>query len=86
MLCINVIAAYAVYIPMAAGQLNLGIAGFMAVGAYTAAYLTNEHGWSMATAIPAGGLAAAVVALAVAVPILRTQGIYLALATFALGR
>ena len=85
-LCFNVIAAYAVYLPIAAGQLNLGIAGFMAAGAYTAAYLTNEHGWSMAAAIPVGGLAAGLLALTVAVPILRTQGIYLALATFALGQ
>ncbi len=29
-LAFNVIAAYAVYLPLAAGQLNLGIAGFMA--------------------------------------------------------
>ncbi|MFE1600444.1 branched-chain amino acid ABC transporter permease [Methylobacterium sp. ID0610] len=85
-LCFNVIAAYAVYLPLAAGQLNLGVAGFMAVGAYAAAYLTNEAGWSMAAAIPAGGLGAALLALLVAVPILRTQGIYLALATFALGQ
>lgn len=85
-LCLNVIAAYAVYLPLAAGQLNLGIAGFMAVGAYMSAYLTNECGWPMTAAIPAGGLAAAVLALVVAVPILRTQGIYLALATFALGQ
>jgi branched-chain amino acid transport system permease protein len=85
-LCFNVIAAYAVYLPLAAGQLNLGIAGFMATGAYTAAYLTNELGWSMAAAIPAGGAMAGLLALIVAVPILRTHGIYLALATFALGQ
>jgi branched-chain amino acid transport system permease protein len=85
-LCFNVIAAYSVYLPLAAGQLNLGIAGFMAVGAYAAAYLSNEIAWPLWAAIPAGGVAAGVVALAVAVPILRTQGIYLALATFALGQ
>ena len=85
-LCFNVIAAYAVYLPLAAGQLNLGIAGFMAVGAYAAAYLSNEMGWPLWAAIPVGGAAAGVVALAVAVPILRTQVIYLALATFALGQ
>jgi branched-chain amino acid transport system permease protein len=85
-LCFNIMAAYAVYLPLAAGQLNLGIAGFMAVGAYTAAYLTNQMAWSLATAISAGGFAAGALALAVAVPILRTQGIYLALATFALGQ
>jgi branched-chain amino acid transport system permease protein len=85
-LCFNVIAAYAVYLPLAAGQLNLGVAGFMAVGAYGAAYLTNEMGWPLAGAVPAGAFAAGLLALLVAVPILRTQGIYLALATFALGQ
>ncbi|MCG6205196.1 branched-chain amino acid ABC transporter permease [Rhodopseudomonas sp. HC1] len=85
-LCFNIMAAYAVYLPLVAGQLNLGIAGFMAIGAYTAAYLTNEMGWSLITAIPSGGLAAGALALLVAVPILRTHGIYLALATFALGQ
>jgi branched-chain amino acid transport system permease protein len=85
-LCFNVIAAYAVYLPLAAGQLNLGIAGFMAVGAYAAAYLTNEMGWSVAAAVAVGGGAAGLLALLVAVPILRTHGIYLALATFALGQ
>jgi branched-chain amino acid transport system permease protein len=58
----------------------------MAVGAYTAAYLTNELGWSMMAAVPLGGLAAGLIGIIVAVPILRTQGIYLALATFALGQ
>ncbi|MEW6641784.1 MAG: branched-chain amino acid ABC transporter permease [Pseudomonadota bacterium] len=85
-LCFNIIAAYAVYLPLAAGQLNLGIAGFMAVGAYTAAYLTNELAWPLAPAIVAGGTASGVLALIVAIPILRTHGIYLALATFALGQ
>ena len=85
-LCFNVVAAYAVYLPLSAGQLNLGIAGFMAVGAYAAAYLTNEPGWPIAGAVAAGGGAAALVALVLAVPILRMHGIYLALATFALGQ
>jgi branched-chain amino acid transport system permease protein len=85
-LCFNIMAAYAVYLPLVAGQLNLGIAGFMAVGAYTAAYLTTEMGWPLAAALPTGGAAAGALALLVAVPILRTHGIYLALATFALGQ
>lgn len=85
-LCFNVIAAYAVYLPLAAGQLNLGIAGFMAVGAYAAAYLTNEVNWPISAAILIGGGASGLLALAVAGLILRTQGIYLALATFAFGQ
>lgn len=85
-LAFNVMAAYAVYLPLAAGQLNLGIAGFMAIGAYGAAYLTNELGWSMWTAIPAGSALAGLVGILIGIPMLRTHGIYLALATFALGQ
>ncbi len=36
-LCINIIFAYSIFITAAAGQLNLGGAGFMAIGAYSAA-------------------------------------------------
>ena len=85
-LAFNVIAAYAVYLPLAAGQLNLGIAGFMAIGAYTASYLTNEVGWSIAPAVAAGGAAAGLLGLLIGLPVLRTHGIYLAMATFALGQ
>lgn len=85
LLAINVILAYSASLPLAAGQLNLGIAGFMAIGAYCGAYLTNEHGFSLWLAIPCGGALAAVVALCVGLPMLRTHGIYLALATFSLG-
>jgi len=85
-LCFNVIAAYSVWLPMACGQLNLGIAGFMCIGAYCSAWLTNEYQWPMWLAFALGGVAATVVALLIALPVLRTSGIYLAMATFALGQ
>jgi branched-chain amino acid transport system permease protein len=85
LLAINVVLAYGAFLPIAAGQLNLGVAGFAAVGGYVSAYLSNTTAISALLAIPVGGLAAGMVALAVAVPVLRTRGIYLALATFALG-
>src|SRR5262249_59292025 len=50
------------------------------------AYLSNVLKLSPLIAIPSAGIAAGLVALAVAVPVLRTRGIYLALATFALGQ
>lgn len=85
-LAFNVIAAYAVYLPLAAGQLNLGIAGFMAIGAYGAAFVTTELGWSIPAGLAIGATASGAIALAVGVPVLRTQGIYLAMSTFALGK
>jgi branched-chain amino acid transport system permease protein len=85
LLAINVVLAYGAFLPVAAGQLNLGVAGFAAIGGYAAAYLSNKLVLSPLLAIPIGGLVAGIVALVVAVPVLRTRGIYLALATFALG-
>ena len=86
LLAINVVYAYAAFLPMAAGQLNLGVAGFAAIGGYVSAYLSNNAAIAAVLASPLGGLAAGVIALVVAVPVLRTRGIYLALATFALGQ
>jgi branched-chain amino acid transport system permease protein len=86
LLAVNIVFAYGAFLPLAAGQLNLGLAGFAAIGAYAAAYASNS--WSVAPtlAIVLGGLVAGIVALAVAMPVLRTRGIYLALATFAVGQ
>ncbi len=86
LLAINVVFAYAAFLPMAAGQLNLGVAGFAAIGAYVSGAITNATALAPAAAIPLGGAAAGLVALVVAVPVLRTRGIYLALATFAIGQ
>jgi branched-chain amino acid transport system permease protein len=86
LLAVNVVLAYGAYLPLAAGQLNIGLAGFAAIGAYTSAYVSNTYGLEPVLAIPTGALAAGLVALAVAVPVLRTRGIYLALATFAFGQ
>jgi len=85
LLALNVILAYSASLPLSAGQLNLGIAGFMGIGAYVGAYLTNAFGAALWQAVIAGAGAPALVALAVGLPILRTHGIYLALATLAFG-
>lgn len=85
LLMINIIAAYAAYLPLAVGQLNLSIAGFMAIGAYGSAWLAASYGLPLWASIPLGMTFAGLIGLAVAVPVLRTDGIYLSLATFALG-
>lgn len=86
LLAVNVVFAYGAFLPLAAGQLNIGLAGFAAVGAYSSAYLSNIFGLDPVIAICIGGAAAGLLALVVAYPILQTRGIYLALATFALGQ
>jgi branched-chain amino acid transport system permease protein len=82
-LAINVIFAYAIFVTAAAGQLNLGGAGFMAIGAYAAAMLGEQLGWGPARTIPAAVAITASVGIAIAVPVLRTRGVYMVLATFA---
>ncbi len=86
LLAINTILAYAAFLPMVAGQLNLGVAAFVAIGAYTGGYLSNTYAFHPVLAALAALLVAAIIGLAVAFPILRTRGIYLALATFALNQ
>ncbi len=75
------------------GQFSLGHAGFMAVGAYTAAVVTNQFGNLNAFAagalflgaLLAGGLLAAVTGLLVGLPTLRLRGDYLAIVTLGFG-
>lgn len=82
---INVLLAYSVHVMFTTNQLSLGNAGFKAVGAYAAAWLTVAMGWGLAPALVAGGFAAMLVACLVAMPILRMQGIFLVMATLAFG-
>ena len=85
-LCLNIIIAYSVFLPAAAGQLNLGAAGFMIIGAYMDAYLNSADdglGLPMLLSVPAAALFTALIGFLVSFPILRTRGVYMILATFA---
>jgi branched-chain amino acid transport system permease protein len=63
------------------GQFNLGHAGFMCIGAYTAAILATRYGISFWIALPCAGTISAVVGFFVSLPTLRLKGIYLAIVT-----
>jgi branched-chain amino acid transport system permease protein len=78
---INILLGWSAFLPLATGQLSLGNAGFMAVGAYTASLLTVREHWPLPAALVAGAVLAGVFGLAVGFPALRLHGIYLALAT-----
>lgn len=67
------------------GQLHLGHAAFMAIGAYTAGILATAAKWSFFPALLAGGIAAAVMGVVVGLPTLRLRGDYLAIATLGFG-
>ena len=67
-------------------QLSFGHAGFFAVGAYVAAILTlRAPGVPVVATLVLAGLATALVGLALGIPCLRLEGLYLAMATLAFG-
>ncbi len=82
---IDVIMALSFFLPASSGQLSAGQGGFMAIGAYSAAYLTTYAGVPFLLALPAGALAAGMVGLVVGVPALRLSGLSLVLVTFGFG-
>jgi len=68
-----------------AGQISLGHAGFFALGAYASAILTGAYGWPPAGALLAGAAGTGLLAFAVARPIMKLSGHYLAMGTLGLG-
>jgi branched-chain amino acid transport system permease protein len=66
------------------GQISLGHGAFMAIGGYTTAILTADHGVGELWTIPLAGLVAGAAGLLFGIPALRLSGMYLALATFAI--
>lgn len=81
---INVIAATGLNILTGfTGLVSLGHAAFMAVGAYTVAWLEKNTGIPVLLNLLAGGLVAAGVGVIVGLPSLRVKGLYLAIATIA---
>lgn len=66
------------------GLISIGHAGFVAIGAYTAAVLTG-HGWPFWATLPVAGSLATLSGLLLGVPSLRLSGFYLAIATLAFG-
>jgi len=67
------------------GQISLGHGAFYAIGAYVAAVLMDKFGVPYWLTIPAAGVVCLVVGFLFGLPALRLEGVYLALATFALG-
>ncbi len=63
------------------GQVNLGQAAFMALGAYAAGLATMSLGWSMAPALLAAVLVGLIAGAFLALPALRLEGPQFALAT-----
>ena len=65
------------------GQLSIGHAGFIAVGAYTSAVLTNRLELPFLVGLICAGLAAGLIGMIFGIPSLRVKGFYLAISTIA---
>jgi branched-chain amino acid transport system permease protein len=65
------------------GQLSIGHAGFMAVGAYTTAVLTNRLGFPFLGGLICSGFSAGLIGLIFGLPSVRVKGFYLAITTIA---
>ncbi|MEW8014852.1 MAG: branched-chain amino acid ABC transporter permease [Candidatus Sedimenticola endophacoides] len=68
-----------------AGLISLGHAAFFGIGAYSSAILTAHHQINPWLAMLSGVLLSAVIAYAMARPVLRLKGHYLAMATLGFG-
>ncbi|MFC1821455.1 branched-chain amino acid ABC transporter permease [Thermodesulfobacteriota bacterium] len=81
---ITVIALIGLQILMGfAGQVSIGHAAFMALGAYTSASLSYHLGWSFWLTMPCGALLSGFVGLLVGLPSLRIVGFYISISTLA---
>ncbi len=82
---INGLLALSMYVVLAVGQLSLGQAAFMGLGAYSAALMTLMLKLPFFVVLPLSVVTPVLFALAIGAPTLRLSGVYLAIATIGLG-
>ena len=82
---INAMLALSMYLPLSTGQLSLGAAGFMSIGAYTSAILTLKFQMPIPIGVIAAGIMAGGVGILIGIPALRLSGVYLAICTLGFG-
>ena len=88
--CINVILAVSLCLLVGfLGELTLGHAGFMSIGAYSGALVTNAIDLpapvELIIGLAVGGTMAAIFSLIIGLPVLRLRGDYLAIVTLGFG-
>jgi branched-chain amino acid transport system permease protein len=67
------------------GQMSMGHAGFMGIGAFTSAILAKELGWTPWLTMPLGALATMVVAILVGFPFSRLRTFYFSMVSLIFG-
>lgn len=83
---IFLIGAFSFYLPFKTGQVSLGQAGFMGVGAYAAGIMTVKWGMPYPVGLVFSAVVAGIVGVMVGFPALRIKGIYLLLLTLGFGQ
>lgn len=78
---INVIMALSVFFAFTTGQITLGTAGFMSVGAYVSAVLVTEFNLPMFVTVLVSSVVSSLVALLISGLTTRLNGLYLTIAT-----
>jgi branched-chain amino acid transport system permease protein len=68
-----------------AGQVSLGQAALLAIGAYASALLALDLGWPTIVTIPLAGVLTGLIGTALVFPAFRLRGHYVAIATLAIG-
>ncbi len=81
----NVALAASLWLIWSLGVISFAHAGFMGIGAYTSALVLHKLGFSMWYGIWIGALISGVIALAIAIPLMRTRAVYFFMASWAVG-
>lgn len=82
---IKIIMTLSFYLPFMTGQISLGQAGFMSIGAYSAAVCSLKFDIPFVLAVLIGGICSGIVGFILGLPALRIKGIYLLLLTLGFG-
>lgn len=82
---IYIIAASSLRLIAVSGQLSLGHAAFMSIGAYTAGILGKLLGWTPWVTMPLGALATMAVAVLIGYPMARLRAIYFSMVSLFFG-
>ena len=82
---IYIMATSSLRIVYVSGQVSLGHAAFMAIGAYTSAMLAKHLGWSPWCSMPAGAIAAMGCGILIGFPFSRLRAIYFSMASLFFG-
>lgn len=85
LLGINILMGWSFYVILRSGQISLGNAGFMAIGAYSSSAATVKLGVPFGLGLIVSVVVGSIAGWLLGIPALRIRGIYLAMATIGFG-